>query len=65
MYGPRYGLAIREAPLVLPRFQICAIASKAAMMDAGVAWLYGLLQDTAMLEPAQLEAADGSGGELH
>jgi DNA-binding transcriptional LysR family regulator len=47
IYGPRYGVITREAPIALPRFEIRAIASKAAMMDAGVAWLYGMVQDAA------------------
>jgi DNA-binding transcriptional LysR family regulator len=47
MYGPRYGVIAREVPVALPHFEIRAIASKAAMMDAGVAWLYGMVQEAA------------------
>ena len=32
-----------EAPLALPTFQLNAVAPTAAMMDAGLAWLVGLL----------------------
>lgn len=40
----RFELAIAEIPLVLPRFAIRAIASRAAMADAGVGWLFGLME---------------------
>jgi DNA-binding transcriptional LysR family regulator len=39
----RFGLQSVKAPLPLPRFQICAVATRAALMDAGVAWLFGVL----------------------
>jgi DNA-binding transcriptional LysR family regulator len=46
LHAARFGVAIAKAPLPLRRDRIRAIASKAAMMDAGVAWLFGVLQDT-------------------
>ncbi len=49
----RFGLALVEAPIALPRFPIRAVASGAALADAGVAWLFGLL--------ASVTAATGSG----
>lgn len=40
----RFDLAVAEAPVALSRFPIRAVASRAAMADAGVAWLFGLLE---------------------
>ncbi|HVG49587.1 MAG TPA: LysR family transcriptional regulator [Rubellimicrobium sp.] len=37
------GLAIREPPLPLPRFTISAVLPRAALGDAGLAWLLGTL----------------------
>jgi DNA-binding transcriptional LysR family regulator len=42
----RFGLTITEAPMRIRSEPLRAVASKAAMMDAGVAWLFGLLNDT-------------------
>jgi DNA-binding transcriptional LysR family regulator len=44
MHGRRFGLVSVEAPLQLPHSQIGAIAPKAAMMDAGVAWLFDTIK---------------------
>lgn len=44
-HGRRFGLVSGEAPLELPRFRLNAVATKAAMMDRGVAWLFSLLQN--------------------
>jgi DNA-binding transcriptional LysR family regulator len=52
MYGRRYKITTTEAPLRLPRFKIRAITPKAAMMDAGIAWLFGLLQHCTCSRPA-------------
>ena len=41
----RFGLQSTAAPLPLPAFQISAVTTKAALMDAGVAWLFGMLGD--------------------
>ena len=43
MHALRFDVASLEAPLPLHRFRIRAIAPKAALMDAGVAWLFDLL----------------------
>ncbi len=40
LHAQRFGVVAMEVPLPLPRFRIRAIAQKAAMMDAGVAWLF-------------------------
>ncbi len=39
------GLVSREVPLRLRKYSIRAIATRAAMMDMGLAWLFGVLQD--------------------
>lgn len=44
MHGARFGVVSTKAPMPLPNDPIRAVASKAAMMDAGVAWLFGVLQ---------------------
>ena len=49
MYAPRFGVVTVEAPLPLGRFRLTAIAPKAAMMDASVAWFFNVLAET---EPA-------------
>ena len=45
MHAARLGLTSTEAPLPFRRDRIQAVVSKAAMMDAGVAWLFGVLYD--------------------
>ena len=49
MHAPRFGVVTVEAPLPLGRFRLNAIAPKAAMMDAGLAWFFNVL---AGAEPA-------------
>jgi DNA-binding transcriptional LysR family regulator len=46
MYVPRFDVVTVEAPLPLGRFRLTAIAPKAAMMDAGVAWFFNVLAET-------------------
>lgn len=43
IYAPRFGLVTVDAPLPLPRFRLSAVAPRAAMMDAGLSWLFGML----------------------
>jgi DNA-binding transcriptional LysR family regulator len=45
VHGARFGLVGTKAPLPMRSFQLRAIAPKAAMMDAGVEWLFGLLDE--------------------
>lgn len=45
LHAARFRLAVTEAPLPLRRDPIRAVTSKAAMMDAGVAWLFGTLRN--------------------
>ena len=47
MHAPRFGLVSREVPLRLRKYLIRAVATKAAMMDHGLAWLLGTLQQAA------------------
>ncbi|MCI0467360.1 MAG: LysR substrate-binding domain-containing protein [Beijerinckiaceae bacterium] len=51
MHARRFGLVSMEAPLPLPFSRIRAIAPKAAMMDAGIAWLLKSLREAVQLEP--------------
>lgn len=43
IFAPRFGLTTVNAPLPLPRFKLSAMAPRAAMMDAGLSWLFGML----------------------
>lgn len=45
-HAARFGVIGTKAPLSPRLDHIRAVASKSAMMDAGVAWLFGLLRDT-------------------
>jgi DNA-binding transcriptional LysR family regulator len=42
----RFGVVAADAPLPLRYFQMRAVAPKAAMMDAGLAWLFDLVMQT-------------------
>jgi DNA-binding transcriptional LysR family regulator len=43
MHAARFGIRSLDPPLPLPGFRVNAIAPKVALMDAGLAWLFGLL----------------------
>ena len=43
MHAARFGVLSRDAPLPLTNFQLNAIAPRAAMMDAGLEWIFNLL----------------------
>jgi DNA-binding transcriptional LysR family regulator len=43
MHAARFGVLSLDAPLPLTNFQLNAIAPRAAMMDAGLAWIFNLL----------------------
>jgi DNA-binding transcriptional LysR family regulator len=43
MHAARFGVLSLEAPLPLTNFQLNAIVPRAAMMDAGLAWIFDLL----------------------
>lgn len=46
-YGDRFDIVAVEAPLPLQRFQVRAVASKAALADAGLAWFFDRLREAA------------------
>jgi DNA-binding transcriptional LysR family regulator len=46
MHAARFGVVGLDAPLPLDRFRLNAVAPKAAMMDAGLAWLFDMLGRT-------------------
>lgn len=43
IHAAHFGVVTVEAPLPLPRFRLNAVVPKVAMMDAGLAWLFGIL----------------------
>jgi len=47
LHGPRFGVVSLDAPLSLPRFQLNAVAPKAAVADGGIAWLLNRLERAA------------------
>lgn len=49
-HAARFGLTSMDAPWPMRRDQIRAVAPKVAMMDAGVAWLFDLLDQAAQPE---------------
>ena len=51
VHAARFDLTRTEAPLALRCDPIRAIATKAAMMDAGVAWLFNMLQSMQPVGP--------------
>lgn len=42
-HGPSLGLAVTEAPLSLPHFEIRSVLPRTALADAGLAWLHSVL----------------------
>jgi len=52
-HGRRFGVVAVDAPIALPRFEITAVVPKVAMMDAGIAWLIGQLEQAGLaVEPS-------------
>jgi DNA-binding transcriptional LysR family regulator len=47
LHGPKYAVTARDPPIALGRFRLSAVAPAAAMMDAGLSWLFGVLNDAA------------------
>lgn len=52
-HAARFGILGLDAPLPLPASHVNAVASKAALMDAGLAWLFDLLAGSGQTEPTQ------------
>jgi len=51
MHAARFAVVAMDAPLQLTRFRLNAIVPKVAMMDAGLAWLFGVLGDAQPATP--------------
>jgi DNA-binding transcriptional LysR family regulator len=45
IHASRNGIVGQDAPLPLPRFRLNAVVPKAAMLDAGLAWLLDLVEE--------------------
>lgn len=45
MHAARFGVVVRELPLRPRKFAIRAAATKVALMDVGLAWLFDELRD--------------------
>jgi len=52
MHAARFNIVSTKAPLPPRRDRIRAIVSKAALMDAGVAWLFGVIHDLPVVRKA-------------
>lgn len=46
MHAQRFGIISVDAPLPLPQFRLNAVASKAALMDLGLNWLFDVLVES-------------------
>jgi DNA-binding transcriptional LysR family regulator len=57
MHGARFGVLGVEAPLPLPNYRLNAVATKAAMMDAGLIWLFDLLAGAGQAVPSRHKLA--------
>ncbi len=53
MHAARFGILSPDVPLPLPHFRLNAVSSKAAMMDAGVAWMFGLIVGAGHVAPGR------------
>jgi len=51
MHAARFGVVGLEPPLPLTNFQLKAVAPKAVIMDAGLAWLFHLLTRLKLVAP--------------
>ncbi len=57
IYGQRFGIVGVEPPLPLTGFRIRAVAPKVALMDAGLAWLFGRLKANVKQSPTRRRRA--------
>jgi DNA-binding transcriptional LysR family regulator len=56
LYAARFGVTSVEPPLPLRNDQLCALATRAALMDAGLAWLFETLNSPSAPPRRQSEA---------
>jgi DNA-binding transcriptional LysR family regulator len=56
MHARRFGVASRDLPLPLKRFRLNTVAPKAALMDAGLAWLLDVLASGTLIGRGQLDS---------
>jgi DNA-binding transcriptional LysR family regulator len=57
MHGARFGVLGLEAPLPLPNYRLNAVTTKAALMDAGLSWLFDLLVGAMTAAPSRCDLA--------
>ena len=62
MNAARFGVRFLEAPIPLPDFRLNAVAPKVAMLDTGLAWLFGILGKPS--ESGQTEAPTAVGSNV-
>jgi DNA-binding transcriptional LysR family regulator len=53
LHGARFGVASVDAPLTLSEDPLCVVATRAALMDSGVTWLFETLQQLAPRPPGR------------
>lgn len=53
MHAARFGVVGLDAPLPLGLFRLHAVASRAALMDAGLAWLFDVLGGAGQVAPVR------------
>jgi hypothetical protein len=53
MHAARFPVVALDPPLELPRFRLDAVIPKVAMMDAGLAWFFHVLERSQQAPPKQ------------
>jgi DNA-binding transcriptional LysR family regulator len=64
MHAIRFAVVAVDTPLQLPRFRLNAVAPKVAMMDIGLAWLFGVLGITLLSDHTKVAAAVAGSGSV-
>ena len=60
MHAPRFGVVVLDAPLPLGRFELSLVVPRAALTDAGVAWLVALVEASSSSSPVRAESISGA-----
>jgi len=61
MHAPRFGVIALDAPLSLGRFELSLVVPRAALTDAGVAWLAALVERaSSSSRPARTRSTSGA-----